>query len=129
VTGLTDPAAGNDVHLAHLTAVEVVSGVARRRRGGSLSTAEAALILDAFRQDLTGQYLLMGITPARIDHAMGLAEHHGLRAYDAVQLAAALEVNAGALALGLALTVVSADAELNAAAAAEGLAVEDPNQH
>jgi uncharacterized protein len=60
---------------------------------------------------------------------MGLAETHALRAYDAVQLAAAVEVNAQCAALGVALTLISADAALNAAAMAEGLTVDDPNSH
>jgi hypothetical protein len=48
-----------------------------------------------------------------------------LRGYDAVQLAAALEVHSHAPSL----TLLSADAGLNAAGAAEGLAVDDPNNH
>jgi len=42
-----------------------------------------------------------------------------------VQLAAALDI----YQLDPSLTLVSADADLNAAATAEGLAVEDPNTH
>ena len=59
-----------------------------------------------------------------------LVEAHGLRAYDAVQLAAALGLNSRRLALGMsAVTLISADQELNAAAIASGLLVEDPNLH
>jgi predicted nucleic acid-binding protein len=61
---------------------------------------------------------------------MRLAEAHGLRAYDAVQLAAALELNHRWLAFGQGgITLVSADQELNAAAAVEGLPIEDPTLH
>ena len=61
---------------------------------------------------------------------MTLAETHAIRGYDAVQLAAALEVHAFCLALGMpAPTLISADVDLNAAATAEGLAVDDPNAH
>lgn len=61
---------------------------------------------------------------------MTLAEMRVLRGYDAVQLAAALEVNAASLSLGMpTVTLVSADTELNAAAAAEGLPIENPNAH
>jgi hypothetical protein len=61
---------------------------------------------------------------------MLLAERHPLRGYDAVQLAAALAVHRPrAAALLPALTFVCADARLNAAATAEGLTVEDPNDH
>jgi uncharacterized protein len=59
---------------------------------------------------------------------MALAEMHALRGDDAVQLAAAVEVHAWGDILGLpVLTLVSADKELNVAATAQGLAVENPN--
>jgi hypothetical protein len=59
-----------------------------------------------------------------------LARAHALRGYDAVHLAAATTLNRQRLALGLgAVTLVSADAELNRAAVAEGLLVEDPNRY
>jgi len=62
--------------------------------------------------------------------AASIVQAHGLRAYDAVQLAAALEINADRIAVGLsAVTLISADVGLNAAAVAEGLAVDDPNAH
>ena len=61
---------------------------------------------------------------------MMLAETHGLRAYDAVQLAAVLELQASRTAGGLApISLVSSDRDLNAAATASGLLVEDPNLH
>jgi hypothetical protein len=61
---------------------------------------------------------------------MTLAETHALRGYDAVQLAAAIEVHARGMSLGLpVLTLVSADGDLNMAATIEGLTVEDPNIH
>ncbi len=129
VQSLADPAAGNDLYLARITTVEVVSAVTRRQRGGHLTGAVAAGILAQFRQDLTA-YGIVEITPALLSHAMTLAEVHGLRAYDAVQLAAVLELQASRAAGGLPpLTLVSADQELNAAATAEGLRVEDPNLH
>jgi hypothetical protein len=61
---------------------------------------------------------------------MGLAETHALRGYDAVQCAAVLVVHTYRQALQMpGLTLVSADDALNAAAAAEGLLVDDPNTH
>ena len=51
-------------------------------------------------------------------------------AYDAVQLAAALEVGRLHQAVGLgSVTLISADGELNIAATVEGLRVDDPNAH
>jgi hypothetical protein len=61
---------------------------------------------------------------------MVLAERHGLRGYDSVHLAAALTLHERRQANGLApLTFVSADNAQRTAAASEGLAVENPNDH
>ena len=72
-----------------------------------------------------GQRVALSVEPM----AMSLAEAHRLRGYDAVQLAAALQVLVACSALGAPLTFVSADANLNAAAAAEGLTVDNPVLH
>jgi predicted nucleic acid-binding protein len=118
------------IYLARITAVEVSSALTRRQRGGTLSPAQAGAILGHFRRHLSQRYRTLEITPALVADAMLLARRHGLRAYDAVQLAAAFEVDRAfqARAAGP-VTLVSADQELNTAAAAEGLVVEDPNQH
>jgi predicted nucleic acid-binding protein len=130
ILSLVAPAAGNRIYVAGITGVEVVSAVTRRQRSGSLTPAEAAIVLHQFRLDYANQYRVVGITPALLSQAMTLAETHALRGYDAVQLSAALILNTRRLARGLpALTLVSSDAELNAAATAEGLMVEDPVSH
>jgi predicted nucleic acid-binding protein len=113
-----------------MTAVEVTSAVARRREGGTLSAARASSILSRFRRHLAGRYPPVEITPALINDAMKLANTHGLRAYDAVQLAAALDLHEDWAATGLgAFVFVFADRDLNAAATGEGLTAEDPNFH
>jgi len=62
--------------------------------------------------------------------ASRLAETLALRGYDAVQLAAAIAANNERVLNGLSpLIMVSADGELNDAARAEGLNVEDPNSN
>ena len=129
VQALADPAVGNDLYLARITTVEVVSAVTRRQRGGHLSAARTAAILAQFRLDLP-TYGIVEITPALLSHAMTLAETHGLRAYDAVQLAATLELQASRAAGGLPpITLVSSDRDLNLAATASGVLVEDPTLH
>jgi hypothetical protein len=61
---------------------------------------------------------------------MDIAESHGLRGYDAVHVATALEIRDQQTTQGqVQLTFVSADKEQLAAAATEGLQVENPNQH
>ena len=53
----------------------------------------------------------------RPPRAMTLAENHGLRGYDAIQLSSPLEVNAVSVRVAMPLVFVSADDELNAAVA------------
>jgi predicted nucleic acid-binding protein len=129
VDALVDPGAGNQIHLASITGPEVVSAITRRQRAGSISAADATRLIADFRHDFANAYSLVDITPTLIAHAMTLAEAHALRGYDAVQLAAALQVHARCLALKLPFLLISADTALNAAAKAEGLPVDDPNNH
>jgi uncharacterized protein len=130
VNGILGPAARNSIRVARITAVEVVSAIARRARGGSITPAAAAAALVQFRVEFANDFRIVAVTPRLIARAMALAEKHALRGYDAVQLAAGLRVNAQRQARGIAgVTFVSADAALLAAAAVEGLAVEDPNTH
>ena len=129
VLSLVAPAAGHRIYLARITGVEVVAAVTRRHRSGSLTPGEAAHVLGRLRHDFAAAYRLVAVTPALLSQAMSLAEVHALRGYDAVQLSAALTAHVRRLARGLpALTLVSSDAELNAAAV-EGLRVEDPASH
>lgn len=130
VRGLTDPAAGHTLYIAGITGVEVVSALTRQTRGGALAPTDAALALTQFRHDFAHQYQTVDLTPLLIARAMDLAETHALRGYDAVQCAVAVEIHRARQARGMpVLTLVSADAALNTAAAAEGLLVEDPNAH
>lgn len=122
-------ASGNASYVASIAAVEVVSAVSRRRRAGHLSDADADAVLQRFRADFETEYRVLEITPTLILEAMALAEKRALRAYDAVQLAAARLVQAECKSLELPFTFISSDGELNAAARDEGLAVDDPNMH
>jgi predicted nucleic acid-binding protein len=130
IVALTEPSAGHSLYIARITAVEVVSALSRRQRGGSISESDASTAMAAFRHDLTHQYRVIEMTPSVITQAMELAETHGLRGYDAVQLSAALVVQQMRETLRLsALELVSADRDLNDAAAAEELIVDNPNSH
>lgn len=126
VRSLTHRAAGHRIFLAHITAVEVTAAVARRRRGRTLSSRQASSILSRFRKHLAGRYTILEMTPGLLAVAMKLANTRELRAYDAVQLAAAVELNR--VGQG-GIVLVSADQGLNVAAVSEGLTVEDPNHH
>ena len=130
VRSLTGAKTPHTIYLARITAVEVTSAITRRQRGGSLSSAQGGAILGHFRRHLTQRYRILEVTPSLLGRAIELARRHGLRAYDAVQLAAALEVGRLHQAAGLGpVTLISADGELNTAATVEGLSVDDPNAH
>ena len=83
-----DPASGNSLHIASITAVEVVSALTRRHRKGDIDQAGFDMLVARFHFDLRTQYQVVEIGPALIDEAMRFAEAHALRGYDAVQLAA-----------------------------------------
>jgi hypothetical protein len=131
VRGITRHNPVTIIYIAHITAVEVTCAVARRRKGiPPLTPARASSILHRFRQHLAARYTVIEVTPELLDEAMRLGNTHSLRAYDAVQLAVALEINRSHQADGFApVTLISADQALNDAATAEGLAVDDPRSH
>ena len=125
IRALTDPAEGHFLYWARITDVELTAALARRRRQANLSPVQAAAALRQFRTDFVQDFRIAEITIPLLQRASDLTDMHVLRAYDAVQLALALEVQSQIPSLVL----VSADQGLNAAAAAEGLPVEDPNTH
>jgi uncharacterized protein len=130
VRGITRQNPSTVIYIAHITAVEVTCAVARRRKGKTLTPPRASSILRRFRQHLAARYTVIEVTPDLLDDAMRRGNAHALRAYDAVQLAVALEVNRSHQADGFGpITLISADQALNVAATAEGLSVEDPNSH
>lgn len=130
VRGALDPAAGAQTFIVRIAAVELIAAVTRRERAGSISLADAITARTTFERDLDSEYQVVEVTVALVRRAMNLAAAHGMRGYDAVHLAAALEVNEALVASASpAPVLISADVELNAAAVAEGLVVEDPNAH
>jgi predicted nucleic acid-binding protein len=130
VRSLVRAKAGHTLYIARNTAVEVTSGITRRQQPSHLSAAQAAAILGHFRRHLIQRYRVVELTPALFADAILAARKHRLRAYDAVQLAVALDVHRLQQTAGLGtVTFISADQALNAAATAEGLTVEDPNLH
>ncbi len=127
VIGLLKPSAKNVIILARITGVEVTSALVRRQ---SLTSHKTAKSIYRFQRDFRKRYVKINLTPTLTEDAMRMAEKHRLRGYDAVQLASALEANQNRQALGLSpIIFVSADNNLNTAAQAEGLAIENPNSY
>lgn len=130
VQGILDPTTGCQTILVRTTTVEMISAITRRERGGSLTPADASTARMDFHMDLGNEYLVVEVSEALANRAMFLAQTHGLRGYDAIQLAGALEANALRRARGESpIILISSDTELNTAAVAEGLTVDDPNSH
>jgi hypothetical protein len=116
--------AQNALFLSELTLVEVSSAFARRARGGGISDDDRQSYLDLFIGDCARDYALIPADRRAIDRAVGLTQAHALREYDALQLACALVASDLLRVAGVdAVQFVSADDELSAAAAEEGLAV------
>jgi predicted nucleic acid-binding protein len=111
--------------VVRITLAETIAAVTRRERGGSITAGDAATALADFGLDFSRQYIVVEVSAGLVARAAALARRHALRGYDAVQLAAALEIHAN----DPSVTLLSADSELNGAANAEGLAVDDPNLH
>ena len=87
-----------------------------------------AKLANRFREDWVTLYSRVAVDDALISDAMYLIQRHALRGYDAVHLAASLELHNFRQQLQLpTLTFVSADAEQLEAAKAEGLLTENPN--
>jgi predicted nucleic acid-binding protein len=97
--------------------VEARAAFARMRREGALSGPELRAIVRRLDEDWRF-YGIVEVSDALVRRAGALAEKRALRAFDSIQLAAALEVRDG----GAPLEFVCFDDRLRAAARAERLA-------
>jgi len=130
IENLCDAGSGHTIYIVRISGVEMVAALFRRAHSGSLALADAQAQTAQFKADLPYDYVIAEVTEPLVEAAMTLAERHRLRGYDAVQLAAALELRAALVASDLpTLTFVCADADLNAAATAEGFPIDNPNAH
>lgn len=112
--------------VARLGHIEVASAIMRRGRQSAESTQKVGPALAALDSDMQTSFQVVEFSNLVISRAMDLVRAHGLRAADAIQLACALLSRPDA---STDFYLISADDELNAAAAAEGLQVENPNLH
>ncbi|HLH61574.1 MAG TPA: type II toxin-antitoxin system VapC family toxin [Ktedonobacteraceae bacterium] len=126
------PEAGHTIIISQATLVEVVATFCRKARelniNQSINVDDRDRYPDLFRQDVRKQYNVARVTTAIYTLAGDLCRVHGLCAYDAVQLACALEARNKLAALEISLLIfVSADMELLSMAHAGGLSIENPN--
>lgn len=119
----------NAIAIAHIGLVEVAAAFAAKRRANDIAVDEYNTALADLIHDSQVRYRLIVVNPGLIDSAIQLTRRRRLRGYDAVHLACALAVNKPLAGNKLPpLTFVAADDDLLAAAAAEGLAIENPNK-
>jgi predicted nucleic acid-binding protein len=122
------------IYAASITQVEVIAAFARKRKGLNLSARNAASAISQFKRDFLMDFREIELKPKIITQSVSLADRYSLRGYDAVQLASALEIYAHLVNLKVNFitsnfTFVSADDELNSAALAEHLTIENPNNY
>lgn len=123
--------AGNHfIIVAQISIVEVRAAVALRLRMGSLSAFAAYKARQRFAGHLNASsYQLLLLTNSILEAASQLVFRHPLRAYDAVQLASALDY-VGATGLEPRyLQFLTADDQLERAGQTEGFSTENPNRH
>lgn len=120
----------NAYYAARITFVEVSSSLARKLRSDEIKSDSESKTFRRLRRIFDSGIENIEISPSLIRYSADLARKHLLRAYDAVQLAAALEVSFERTDASLSeLIFVCADNALNKAALAEGLTVQNPNDH
>lgn len=121
VRTITASHATHDIALAQITPVEMISAIVRQYHDKQINLA----VFQSFRRlvfrHVQNQYQVFTLSNAIVLRAIQLQQSHRLRAYDAVQLATALELEARLQISSRNLTFVSADSRLLAAAIIEGL--------
>jgi predicted nucleic acid-binding protein len=103
-----------------LARAEVPAAIWRKHRLGQLSAADAGVLTTAFEADwydAAGPFVPIAAVDAVLANAAALVGTHGLRAYDAVQLASAVAARAADADVDM---VLCFDADLSEAAAREG---------
>jgi predicted nucleic acid-binding protein len=119
-----------DLYLfSQLVTVEVTSAFYRKWREGKITQLELENMLRTFREAVFRDYWLEPISDSIVQLAVDLIERHPLRAYDAVQLATALSLQAELRPSGQVVLFLSADDRLVRAARSEGLQADNPNLH
>jgi|SRR5215210_2879148 len=113
-----------------LAIAEVPAALARRERQGTISMFEYHRNRSQFNHHLqAGHYILLEAPRTLIDQASLLTYRHPLAAYDAVQLASALDYLKTTGINPKQFYFITADDQLERAAEAEALQTENPNDH
>ena len=114
--------------IASLARVEVPAALWRKARTGELAADDAAILVSAFEFDYHGDdevasiFAILAVDESMLVGAARQAARHGLRAYDAVQLACATAARSADASID---TLAAFEAQLRTAATAEGFSVLD----
>lgn len=112
--------------VAQICRVEVPAALWRKQRLGELEASDARILTADFEADFYGtdeeapRFAVLATTVGILDDAARLCAAHGLRAYDAIQLASALAARTADPACD---TVAAFDDSLRQAASAEAFAL------
>lgn len=122
--GYQDVRALSLVVVSQAARVEVPAALWKKHRLGELTAGETTALVSEFEADYFGgpgeapRFVVVTMTPVILDEGARLTGIHGLRAYDAIQLASALAAREAAAEDML---FVAFDKALCEAAAVEGL--------
>ena len=130
IQSLTTQSSGHILLVARITAVEIMSAIARRQREASLTTDQTQQLRTIVQEHFTTQYQVVELTPSIASLAGELCHRQPLRAYDAVQLASAMSIlPIIAKSSETPLTFLTADDRLLNSAQLENLQAVNPNHH
>ncbi len=117
------------IYASALGLVEVPAAFAILERTRKITTVLRDELFHAFVTSRRAELEIVPVTNAILLDAAALTQKHPLKAYDAVQLASALDLQNTLRELELHLVFVTSDKQLVQAAQAEGLQVENPAWH
>lgn len=112
------------IAVSWLALPETLAAVARRAKGGSLSTEDLAAIRNQLHRDLQ-RFMIVEASGAPVDGIEALIARHALRGADSIHLATALWLKK---ATKTPVVFVAADHELLTAAHAEQLKILNPSE-
>ena len=116
----------NTLFTAEISLVEVAAAISVVHRVGRIGRKLRDAAFDKYIKGVTTRYQLIPITSSLLHRAAHLTQVHPLKGYDAVQLAAGLELKAALDRHKKTLIFVSGDDQLLKAAQTEGLVTENP---
>lgn len=116
---------------AEFTLAEVAAAInAKHRAPRGLTVQERDQTLATFAHHCQNEYQLIAVDRNMVNFAVMLTGQYRLRGYDAIHLASALTIFRKLKNAGLSsFQIIAADKDLLAAASAEGLITDNPNDH